>query len=136
MNPNNAKIVNKDNFEDILKIFKFQNCVIGTKEIEIVETPADAKARAIREKLERGKKLVESVKKKQSIDSIDFADIVSSVSTKSNTYNKHSVWDMTLYQLYDEYRRLEAISNFDINIMAMTQGAKIEDLKHWSQKID
>lgn len=139
-NAEDCIIVNGDNFPDLVQIIKYQNCLSSTNETYSKPNPADEKSRRILEKLKKGKEIVEKAKQSASNDggdsNIDFADIVSSVSTKSNTYNKHNVWDMTVYQLYDEYKRLEAISSYETNILAMVQGAKIENLKHWSAKID
>lgn len=130
-----TKIVNKDNFEDFVQIIKYQNCLSSPSEKYDKPTPANEKSRRILEKINKGKEIVSKIKSKTKSD-IDFADIVSAVSTKSNTYNKQNIWDLTIYQLYDEYKRLEAISGYDFGIMAMLQGAKIDDMKHWSSKID
>lgn len=135
LNPDDCRVIDKRNFQDIVQIIKYQNCVISPTE-KYDPNPANDKAKEILEKLKKSKEAVQKAKKSQSDDDIDFADIVSSVSTKSNSYNKDTVWDMTIYQLYDEYKRLEAISGYEISIKAMMAGAKIDKLKHWSSKID
>lgn len=135
-NPEDCRVIDSNNYLDFISILKYQNCITSPSE-KLEAIPADDKARQILEKLKKGKEAVQSSKRKASSGSdIDFADIISSVSTKSNTYNKSTIWDMTVYQLYDEYKRLEAISGYEISIKAMMAGAKIEDLKHWSSKID
>ncbi|ARF70773.1 hypothetical protein B7C51_25215 (plasmid) [Paenibacillus larvae subsp. pulvifaciens] len=135
-NVNRVPILNKDNYDDFVKILKYQNCI--TTKIDNSK-PANERARKILEKIRRSKEIINQVKAKQAINngnSIDFADIVSSVSTKSNSYNKHSIWDVTIYQLYDEYKRLEAINNYEFNLKALLQGAKTDELKHWSSSLD
>jgi hypothetical protein len=136
MNPKEAKIIDSNAFNDLIQIVKYQNCMTSPNESYERPVPVDERTRKIQEKLKKAREAVAEIKQKQSKSNIDFADIVSSVSTKSNTYNKHNVWDLTMYQLYDEYKRLEAISSYEVSIMAMVQGAKIDDLKHWSSKIE
>lgn len=139
LNPKESKIVNNENFNDIVQIVKYQNCMISTGENYSKPNPADEATKTLMERLKKAAELVAKVKEnrdKGEEQNIDFGDIISAVSTKSNTYNKHNVWDLTFYQLYDEYKRLEAIAGYEFNVMAMMQGAKIDDLKHWSSKLD
>jgi hypothetical protein len=136
-----AKIIDNDSLNDILQIVKYQNCMINTFEEYRRPNPADDFARSILEKFKKADEKVAIQKSKEqenSVDGqeIDFSDIVSSVSTKSTNYNKQSVWGLTIYQMYDEYKRLEAISGYELNLMAMVQGAKIDNLKHWSSRIE
>jgi hypothetical protein len=132
-----ARVVNSKNFSEIVEIVKYQNCVKNSNEMIEVNTAVDDRAKKIAEKIKKYKEVI-TKKKSQSNDAndIDFADIVSAVSTKSNTYNKHTIWDCTVYQLYDEYKRLEMISGYETNILAMVNGAKIDNLKHWSAKME
>ena len=67
---------------------------------------------------------------------MDISDIISAVSSKSNTISKLNVWDLTLYQLYDEYKRLHAINQYEVNIQALMNGAEGIELKDWSAKLD
>lgn len=133
-----CKVVSAINFGDIVQILKYQNCMISSGETYQRSNPADERAKRILEKFKKAKDLLTKKKADESDPNanIDFADIVSAVSTKSNTYNKVNIWEITLYQLYDEYKRLEMISGYETSIMAMVQGAKIDNLKHWSAKIE
>jgi hypothetical protein len=136
-----CNVVDSSNFSDFIKIIKYQNCLVEASEKYVNEAPASDKAKLILEKLKKGKEMVEKAKslaKNSSSKSsdTDFADVISAVSTKSNNFNRSNIWDSTVYQLYDEYKRLEAISSYEINIAAMIQGAKIDDLRHWAAKVD
>jgi hypothetical protein len=133
-----VKIINNGNFPDIVQILKYQNCLVVSSEKYVKYNPADEKARKIVERMKKNKEALEKARQSASnegANNIDFFDIISSVSTKSNTYNKQNIWDLTIYQLYDEYKRLETIVGFETSVLALTQGAKIE-LKHWSAKIE
>lgn len=127
-----VRVVSADNYNDILNVIKYQNYIFGKNG---GDNPKNAKAKSIMEKLRKANEIV--MKKKGAIndDKIDFSDLVSAVSTKSIHYDKESVWGLTMYQFYDEYKRLERISSYETNVLAMVNGAKIE-LKHWCGKLD
>lgn len=132
------KIIHRDNFDDIVKIFKLQNYLEKPEEIIEEENVADEEARKLLEHMKEMRKKVEEKKRQQSDyeeSNIDISDIISAVSSKSNSINKLNVWDFTIYQLYDEYARLELIDNYDFGIRAMMAGAKDVELKHWSSKL-
>lgn len=133
------KVVNRDNFDDIVEAVKLQNYLKRPKENKDEDiNPADEETKKL---MERMKELNEKVKEKKrqqtqgEDEEINISDIVSAVTAKSNSINKLNVWDHTLYQLYDEYARLELIDNYDFSIRAMMAGAEKIDLKHWSSKI-
>lgn len=134
---NEVKLVHRDNFDDIIKIVKLQNYLEDLRSSK-EETPADEEARRLLEHMQKMQEKVEEKKRQQQDDDeddIDISDIVSAVSSKSNSINKLNIWDLTLYQIYDEYARLELIDSYDFGIKAMMAGVKKVDLKHWSSKI-
>ena len=130
------KVVHKGNFDSICEVVKMQNYLNNPN-----ESPADEETRKPMEEMERIRKRVEAKKKAQQKaekgddSEIDITDIISAVTTKSNSVNKLNVWKHTLYQVYDEYSRLELIDNYDFSIKAMLAGAQEIELKHWSSKI-
>lgn len=126
-------VINHTNYNEVADIIRYQNCVKMPKADSY--NPADEKARAIIEKLKKGQEDVAKAKSKDG-DNIDFKAVISSVSTKSNSINKLNVWDLTIYQLYDEFKRLELISGYETSILAMLNGADIKDLKHWANKME
>jgi len=125
---NKGKILSRDIYYEIINIIKILYGLADSESEKYV--PADAKAEEIANKIKVAK---EKLGKKNSGDTpIRFSDIISSVSTKSNGVNKFSVWDLTVYQLYDEYGRLQMIDEFNMNYGALLQGAKDIEMKHWS----
>ncbi|UNY48873.1 hypothetical protein P9294_gp158 [Bacillus phage FADO] len=134
------KFVHRDNFDEIVEIVKTQNYL--TKPIEKINgsNPADEETKKLMEHMENMRNKVNEKKRLQKemdgeSDNIDISDIISSVTAKSNSVDKFNVWSLTLYQLYDEYARLELIDNYDFSIRAMMAGAEKIDLKHWSSRI-
>lgn len=142
INETELKLVHRDNFDDIVETVKLQNYLTKPKseKKELEDNPADEATRLLMEQMKKNEEKVQKVKKRQSLandedeDGIDIFDIISSVSTKSNSINKLNIWALTLYQMYDEYARLELIDNYDFSIKAMMAGAEKVDLKHWSSK--
>lgn len=72
-----------------------------------------AKAKAIYEKCQAGKKKMET-KGKGDIN-LNMPNVIASISTQHNSYNLLNIWDLTVYQLYDQFIRLNTKVQFDIN---------------------
>jgi len=141
LNEEEIMLIHRDNFDDLVEVVKFQNYLTKPSEKKNSEpNPADEETRKLQEHMDLMKKKIESKKKKQQKNDgedgeIDISDIISAVSSKSYSINKLNVWQLTLYQLYDEYARLELIDNYDFSIRAMMAGAEKIDLKHWSSRL-
>lgn len=135
----NLAILHRDNFDDLVKVIKLQNCLEKPK--EIASNPVDEETRKLIEQMEQNRRKVEEKKRAKEMaekgddSKVDISDIISSVSSKSNSVNKLNIWEFTLYQLYDEYSRLELIDNYYVSIKAMMAGAEKVELRHWSSKI-
>jgi len=118
--------LNQDNYLDFVNVIKKIN---GLKLENKKETYADEKAKQIAERM---KKAREKREKNNNDESITLDNIISSVASKHPSYNLFNIWDLTVYQLYDQYKRLNMIDQYHVHISAMIQGAEIKDLKHWS----
>lgn len=132
------KLIHRENFDSIVEVVKLQNYLMKTEEIEDDEfkNPANEETRLLAEQMKKNREKVKKKKQMQDEESnIDLSDIVSAVCSKSNSINKTNVWGFTLYQVYDEYARLELIDSYDFSIRAMMAGAEKVDLKHWSSRI-
>jgi hypothetical protein len=131
-------IIHRENFDDLVDVVKLQNFLVKPSEKKTNEAnPADEETRKLIEEMDKMRAKVEQKKNAQKIQEdgeIDISDIISAVSARSNSINKLNIWDLTLYQLYDEYTRLELIDNYDISIKAIMAGADKIELKHWSSK--
>lgn len=131
-------VINRDNFDNIVKIVKLQNYIDSPSYEDEKEVESeDEEVKKLQQHMKDMNKKVQDRKKMQNEDEKDdkdFSDIVSSVTTKSNTMNKLNVWNFTIYQIYDEYNRLEMIDGYDISIKAMMAGAKDVELTHWSSR--
>lgn len=132
------KLIHRENFDSIVEVIKLQNYLMKADEKKDSEydNPADEETRKLAEQMKKNREKVKEKKRLQEEDDeIDISDIVSAVCSKSNSINKTNVWGFTLYQVYDEYARLELIDSYDFSIRAMMAGAEKVDLKHWSSRI-
>lgn len=133
------RMIHRMNFGLISELLKIQNGLKSHK-IETKFNVKKSKAQEIAERLRRGSEMVSKLKKNSSKtkvqEEIDISDIISAVSTKSNTISKLNVWELTLYQLYEEYKRLHAINQYEVNIQALMNGAEGIELRDWSAKLD
>jgi len=97
-------VISEDIFNEAVKIIKIQNCVQVKTEEEY--NPANERARLLIEKIKKNRENAPKVKDNTSLQSI-----ISGVAWKS--YVGISVWDLTIYQLYDAYNRLQLIDNYN-----------------------
>lgn len=83
-----------------------------------------AKARERQEAMERG-------------DLMTFPDIVSSLCGFGTGYTLFNVWDLTIYQLYDQFKRNQAKEDYESSVQMLLAGAdkKKVELRYWMKDI-
>ena len=128
-------VINRDNFDDVVNMIQLQNNPEKSASDEDDYNPSNELAKSIAEKLKRSKEIVEKSKALESDgDGLTIPDIISAVSAMSNSLNKLNIWDLTIYQLYDEFARLTKIDNYRLQIQASMWSSDIE-IEHWSEPI-
>lgn len=138
LNEGRIIIVNRNNFDSIIDIVRLQNYLQKVEDTNTVSNPVDEETRLLLEQMAKMREKVDKIKKEQSQQEdseVDFASIVSAVGSKSNSINRMNIGELTIFEIYDEYSRLELIDAHKINIQAMMAGAKDINNKHWSSKI-
>lgn len=134
--------INSSNFDNIKEVIKWQNYVNHFEDNKVDSTPMDEETRKFKERMEKLKKQRDEIKRKKNKDEegegqdIDFYDIVSSISSKSYSVNELNVMDLTIYQVYSKFKRMEMIDQYDISIKSILAGASDIKLRHWSTKMD
>lgn len=128
--------INRENFDEIVKVLKEQNNPsISSEEKDEDYNPSDELAKSIAEKLKRGKEIANKSKSIESGgDGVTILDIISAVTAMSNSVNKLNIWDYTIYQLYDEFARLNKIDNYKLQVQASMWSSEIE-IEHWSEPL-
>mgnify|MGYP000945135383 CR=1 FL=1 len=79
---------------------------------------SNSKAKSIFEKLRAGKQRKASASR-SSAPSI--SDMISAVCIRSNGYTLFNIWDLSIYQLYDQFSRLHA--NFEVDLVGLKWAA-------------
>jgi hypothetical protein len=130
----NLKFINRDVYENICYIIQIQNFMRSVDDDTDVFDKSD-KAKEIQDKLTKSREEIKRLRNKENNDiESDFFDLISALSTKGNI-NKKDLLNYTMFEIYDVYKRLIHIDQYETNILALTQGAKNVKLKHWASKI-
>lgn len=96
------------------------------------------KAREMMEKLRKNKEEVQRIKaKKGGSDSLELYELVGSVCSHSSSYNLFNVWDLTYYQFFDHYYRLNVNDSYHFSLQSILAGADPKKVKveHWASSI-
>lgn len=121
--------VNKNNYQQFLEVICEINYIKLCKQ---EENYASEKARKIAEKIQQAKDKRKNLSQKESYS---LSDIISSVSVKSSSYNLFNIWDLTIYQLYDQFQRLNILDEFDIETMNYAYYGGERKIKTWARKL-
>ena len=118
--------INKSNFNFFIDILRKQNCV-------------NQESKKMTPKNEAQKKMFIKLKKaraKYNKQDNNVIDIISSVCAKHPSISLFNVGELSMYQLIDQYKRLNAIDEYFISINSLMHGASNDDIKvkHWSSK--
>lgn len=80
------------------------------------------KAREIYEKLQRAKKKSPQQAKEKQADA-SLPNLISALCVQHNSINMCNVWDLTVYQLYDQFLRQSYLNQVNIHAMNYAAGA-------------
>lgn len=117
--------VTAHNYQQLVSVLRKQYCL---KDEEAAHYSSD-KARAIAERINE-----EKAKIQKGETNLSLSSIISSVAAKHPQLNLFNIWDLTLYQLYDQFQRLQLIDNYEIHTLALLHGAELKEPQHWSTK--
>lgn len=97
---------------------------------------ANEKAKQFKEKRKKMEEEVKNIKNKKQDDN-DFSDLISAVAAKAPGLNIINVWEITMYQMTDQLKRMNLIDTYEFNLRALLAGAdsKKIDVQHWTSKI-
>lgn len=127
---------------DIIKTILLQILYLSSKSVETDNDakPANSKAQSIMEKFAIGRKKTQEVKARDKSNTTTIDDVISAVCARHSSYNYFNIWDLTVWQLYDQYLRLIGVDRFYLEGMSLSMGGEFKDKSyrtpHWSQKIN
>ena len=126
--------INKDNYEGFLKVIIAMFCLKGDGENGTDFNPSGDLARRIANKLkDRHKKLAEA---KPETAKISILSRYISILTVGEKKDMNELLNYTIYQLFDEFKRYELKTAYDMYIQAKMAGAKdLKEVEDWMQDI-
>ena len=131
--PNIHKIDNS-NFEAFKEIIVGMFCLNQTKGDNPSYNPSGERAAAIAAKLNKGRAAAASAKGEQK--KIAILSRYISILAIGNQQSFDSLFEYTVYQLFDKFNRFEMKNSFDIYIKAKLAGAqKLEEVDNWMKDI-
>lgn len=108
-------IIGKENYNTIIN-FILQRLYISKDENEIDDLSKikSKRGKKIYEKILKGRKQMRQAKEKSGDNELTLPNIISSVAAFSNNTNYSQIWDLTIYQLFDMFDRLQLIDQYSI----------------------
>lgn len=128
------RLLTAENFSEFQTYIKAV-CALGKQEGK--ETSDNAYVRSIQEKIRKGQAIVASLKAEKDNDDPELVDLISAFLANSTEVNIENIWNMCYYTFQTQFRRMQMIEEYDLNIRSALAGAKIpkEKMKHWIRKI-
>lgn len=125
--------INRENFDEVCSII-LQRCAINVKSKKDDEEQSfkNEKAKRLWDKIHAPK--AKTAKDKQIEANFDLANIVSSLAYKQSGLNMLNIWDMTVYNVYDQFARERNGAVYDITKRSVsTWGDKEKrfDIESW-----
>lgn len=106
-------IINSKNYDDVLDIILQRVHITPDKnDVSDIRNIKGKNARRIYQKIHQGRKKLRAASGASS--DLTLPNIISSVAAKSGSLNWTNIWDITIYQLFDAFERLQIIDQYDI----------------------
>lgn len=104
------------NFAEVMDILQQVCCI---KSADPMDEPMpkfkNEKAKKLYERMLKAKKGQEKKQEEKDAVNLVFANIISSVAAKSNNLNIVNIWDATIFQIYDQFKKLRTDDMHYIN---------------------
>lgn len=134
---NQNHLIDKDNFQDFKNIIKEIFCLNNDTDVKDKYNPGGPQAKALVQKFRKRQKKLNELKNKKNIQQ-KFSVFPRYISILSVGQNKdmNILFQYTVYQLFDEFRRFNLKQQYDLNISCRLAGAKdTEEIKNWMSDI-
>jgi len=125
-------VINADNYGMLASFILQINCVSGNKQ---EAKKISKKAQELMDKIAKEKAKIAKTNKAN--DDFEIANIISAVCAKHNSINLINVWDLTVYQLYDQFQRLISLNITDVQAMNFSYyGGEFDVAGSWYKTIN
>ena len=127
-------IIDEGNFEMFQQIISQVFCL--SKGDQRAFNPGDKKAKAIAEKLMKGRQKIAAQKAAENGDGSAFAQYVSTLTVGLSSMSLQDCINLTIYQMYDLVERYSLYINWDIDMKSRLAGAKPDKpVDNWMKQI-
>jgi len=128
-----GKTIDESNYTEIFSILKDQNCA---KERE--EKYLNKREREYQKAVQLAKQKYKKALKAMGKEDTDLLDIISSICAKHPSLNFFNIQELTIYQMIDQFKRLNMIDDYFVSIDSLLAGANKKDVNliHWSKKYE
>lgn len=136
------RFITRNNFKEIKSIISKMCCLGENKEEEDImadlniEDPVEyERIKQIRLRLKKAKAR-QSAEEKSNVNSdISLSDLISALCGISPNLNILHVWDLSIYQFYNQFQRVKLVDDYRIQFQSAMAGASVDDITHWLTKI-
>ena len=112
--------ISDDNYMAVRRAIMLSNC-LSVDDVESQKFKGK-RGRAIYERIMAGRAAAQKQKERSGTsDSLTLPSIVSAVAARHNSINLLNIWDLTIYQLYDQFAQLN--KNFQVDVSSLKWAA-------------
>lgn len=111
-------IIHKELFPEILDLIQQICCISNKKESSENVKFKNNIAKKLYDKMQKAQQKQEKRKKKDI--NLTIPNIISSVSVKHQSLNYSNIWDLTIFQLLDNFNRLQVNAMYDIDALRVS----------------
>lgn len=129
-------MITKDNYSSICDLICQRNCIKSSQE-EILSKVKNKKALEILKKIKKGRS--EKEKQSKADKNMELGNIISAVANKSQSLNILNIWDLTVFQIWDCFTRLNNNNIYDIQSMSVAAWGDKDnhfDATAWFKRIE
>jgi hypothetical protein len=127
------RMIKADNYERIKEILKIQNCLPMAKKPKKMSK----KAKEIADLQREARETINRIKGKTG-GTLNFSDLISAFCSYSKNINILNVWEMTIFQFDNQFKRMQIVNDYEIGIQSLLHGAdsKKVNIKHFISKLE
>jgi len=129
-------VISKENYQDVVDVICQRNN-IKTKDIDDPKKIKNKKALSILQKIKKGRE--DMAKATKADKNMELGNIISAVANKSQSLNIVNIWDLTVFQLWDCFARLNNLNVYDINAASVSAWGDKDnkfDFNGWYKKLN
>lgn len=110
-------IICSDNFSELCDII-LQKCGVERRDYDVdISTVKNHRAREILTNIQKGRKSASGKPKHDK--NLELPNLITAVAVKSNSVNFTNIWDLTIYQFYEQFKKEQTGVYFDIQKMSV-----------------